>query len=172
MIRLAKLEDLDKIQNIYAHARLFMASTGNPNQWVNNYPSCEILQNDINKGHLHVCYDDQGIYGVFVFFVGVDETYGYIEGAWLNNEEYGVIHRVASSGAKKGMFTEVYEYVCKFIDNIRIDTHHDNLVMQNILNKHEFIAEHPYCVAWNQSIYFEHVFFWICFRNHYTFISR
>lgn len=22
----------------------------------------------------------------------------------------------------------------------------------------EFIAEHPYCVAWNQSIYFEHVF--------------
>ena len=91
MIRLATFEDLNKLLDIYAYARKFMASTGNPNQWINNYPSSDILIDDINKGHLHVCYDETGIYGVFVFFIGNDETYNYIEGAWLNNEDYGVI---------------------------------------------------------------------------------
>ena len=69
----------------------------------------------------------------------IDETYNYIKGAWLNNDDYGVIHRIASSGIKKGMFSEVFEYVTKISANIRIDTHHDNLVMQKVLNKHGFI---------------------------------
>ena len=139
MIRLASYDDLNQILDIYAFARSFMASTGNPNQWANNYPSIDILSNDIDKKQLYVCYDEDGIYGVFVFFVGIDETYNYIEGKWLNDELYGVIHRIASSGIKKGMFNEVFEYVCKFSLNIRIDTHHDNIVMQNVLNKHGFI---------------------------------
>lgn len=139
MIRLATKEDLNKLLDIYAYARKFMASTGNPNQWINNYPNRDILTNDINKGQLYVCCDELGVYGVFVFFLGIDETYNYIEGAWLNNESYGVIHRIASSGAKKGMFLEVFNYVKKFISNIRIDTHHDNVVMQKVLKKYGFI---------------------------------
>lgn len=139
MIRLATLEDLSIIKDIYAHARSFMASTGNPNQWGSSYPSEELLLEDISKNELYVCYDESGIYAVFVFFMHIDETYNYIEGAWLNNDDYGVIHRIASSGIKKGMFSEVYEYVTKFSANIRIDTHHDNLVMQKVLNKHGFI---------------------------------
>ncbi len=139
MIRLAKKEDLNIILDIYAYARSFMASTGNPNQWVNNYPSYDILVDDISKKQLYVCYDNDDIYGVFVFFKGIDETYNYIEGAWLNNYDYGVIHRIASSGGKKGIFNEVFNYVTSFIDNIRIDTHNDNLVMQGVLRKYGFV---------------------------------
>lgn len=139
MIRLANYDDLNKILDIYSYARKFMALTGNPNQWINNYPSIDILSNDLDKKQLYVCYDESGIYGVFVFFLGIDETYNYIEGKWLNDEPYGVIHRIASSGIKKGMFSEVFEYVTKFSANIRIDTHHDNLVMQKVLNKHGFM---------------------------------
>lgn len=139
MIRLAKKEDLNIILDIYAYARSFMASTGNPNQWVNNYPGIDILSSDIDNKQLYVCYDENGIYGVFVFFVGIDETYNYIEGGWLNNELYGVIHRIASNGAKKGMFLEVFNYIKKFTCNIRIDTHHDNVVMQKVLKKYGFI---------------------------------
>ena len=139
MIRLATLEDLSIIKDIYAHARSFMASTGNPNQWGSSYPSEELLLEDISKNELYVCYEQEGIYAVFVFFMHIDETYNYIKGAWLNNDDYGVIHRIASSGIKKGMFSEVFEYVTKFSANIRIDTHHDNLVMQQVLNKHGFI---------------------------------
>ena len=68
MIRLATLEDLSIIKDIYAHARSFMESTGNPNQWGSSYPSEELLLEDISKNELYVCYDESGIYGVFVFF--------------------------------------------------------------------------------------------------------
>lgn len=139
MIRLAKLEDLSIIKDIYAHARSFMASTGNPNQWGRSYPSEEFLIDDISKNELYVCYDEKEIYAVFVFFIHVDETYNYIKGAWLNNDDYGVIHRIASMGTKKSIFSEVLSYVTSFVDNIRIDTHRDNLVMQGVLNKHGFI---------------------------------
>ena len=139
MIRLATKEDLNIILDIYAYARSFMVSTGNPNQWINNYPSIELLSDDISKKELYVCCDDDGIYAVFVFFHHVDETYNYIEGAWLNNNDYGVIHRIASKGAKKGVFSEVFMYVNKLTNDIRIDTHSDNLVMQKVLSKHGFI---------------------------------
>ena len=129
MIRLATLEDLSIIKNIYAYARKFMVSTGNPNQWGNRYPSEELLIDDISKNELYVCYDEKEIYAVFVFFIHVDETYNYIEGKWLNNDDYGVIHRIASIGSKKGIFSEVFDYVTNFVDNIRIDTHRDNIVM-------------------------------------------
>lgn len=139
MIRLATKEDLNVILDIYSYARSFMASTNNPNQWNDNYPSIEILLDDISKNELYVCFDEDEIYAVFVFFNHVDETYNYIEGVWLNNESYGVIHRIASKGAKKGVFSEVFDYVNKFTNNIRIDTHNDNLVMQKVLSKHNFI---------------------------------
>lgn len=139
MIRLASYDDLNQILDIYAYARCFMASTGNPNQWVNNYPSIDILSSDIDKKQLYVCYDEDSIYGVFVFFIGIDETYNYIEGKWLNDESYGVIHRIASMGSKKGIFSEVLSYATNLVDNIRIDTHRDNLVMQGVLSKYGFI---------------------------------
>ena len=139
MIRIATIEDLESLNDIYAHARKFMAATGNPNQWINGYPSLDILRNDIDNNELYDCYNDKEIYGAFVFFMHIDDTYNYIEGAWLNNEEYGVIHRIASSGIKKGVFTEVYNFVTNKINNIRIDTHQDNIVMQNVLRKHGFI---------------------------------
>ena len=74
MIRLANYDDLYKILDIYSYARKFMALTGNPNQWINNYPSIDILSDDLDKKQLYVCYDESGIYGVFVFFLGIDET--------------------------------------------------------------------------------------------------
>jgi hypothetical protein len=136
MIRLATIDDLNKIMDIYNYARLFMAETGNPNQWINNYPSRELIISDIEKQELFICYDNEKIYGVFVFFMHIDETYNYIEGNWLNNEEYGVIHRIASAGCKKGVFSEAYEFIKNYVSNIRIDTHVDNIVMQNVLKKH------------------------------------
>ena len=63
MIRLAKKEDLNIILDIYAYARSFMASTGNPNQWINNYPGIDILSSDIDNKQLYVCYNDITVIG-------------------------------------------------------------------------------------------------------------
>ena len=53
-IRPATAHDLDALDGIYAHARRFMAQTGNPTQWGPNEPSREELAASINAGTLFV----------------------------------------------------------------------------------------------------------------------
>jgi hypothetical protein len=138
MIRLAEKKDLNTIQDIFNKAKIFMRNDGNMHQWNGNYPSDEILLNDISNNNLYVCYNDDLIYGVFYFYIGVDETYNYIEGSWPNNEEYGTIHRIASNGLRRGVFEEVLSFAKIKISNIRIDTHEDNKFMREKLNKNNF----------------------------------
>ena len=138
MIRLAEKKDLNIIQDIFNKAKIFMRNDGNMHQWNGNYPSDEILLNDIGNNNLYVCYSDDLIYGVFYFYIGVDETYNYIEGSWPNNEEYGTIHRIASNGLRRGVFEEVVEFAKSKISNIRIDTHEDNKFMREKLEKNNF----------------------------------
>lgn len=139
MIRLAEYQDMDQILNIYQLARDFMQKNGNRNQWANNHPPRNMLENDISHNNLYVCVHDYIIHGVFAFIIGEDSTYIYIEnGAWKNDEIYGTIHRIASDGVKKGIFTECIEYCKMLINNIRIDTHQDNLIMQHLIQKNGF----------------------------------
>ncbi len=138
-VRIANLNDIDDLLEIYSNARKFMAATGNPNQWINGYPSKDILESDISKHQLYVVEDKDGIQASFVFFIGEDPTYRIIEnGQWLNDDEYGVIHRIASRGLKKHMGDIVMNFCFSKISNIRIDTHSDNKVMQKFLKKHNF----------------------------------
>ena len=86
---------------------------------------------------------DGKIIGVFVYFKGNDPTYDKIDGKWLDDEEYGVIHRIASCG--KGVFSECVDWCLNQHHNIRIDTHKDNKIMQHLLSKHGF----SYCgIIW------------------------
>ena len=99
MIRLATKDDMSELQRIYASARAFMASKDNPTQWKNGYPSEEALLEEIAGDYLHVILDDDtgAIWGAFVLR-DYDPYYEYIEGAWLSDTPYGVLHKVASDG--------------------------------------------------------------------------
>ncbi|MDO4465753.1 MAG: N-acetyltransferase [Bacillota bacterium] len=137
-IRLAKMEDLEQILRVYSYAQDFMIEHGNPNQWGHIYPEKELLEKDIEEKQLYVMESDS-IHGVFVFILGEDPTYQYIEnGNWLNNEEYGTIHRIASDGKEHGILSTCLAYVSSLTKNIRIDTHHDNIVMQKAILKNGF----------------------------------
>lgn len=134
-VRNAVPADLTRIDEIYAFARDFMEKTGNPNQWGKTNPPHEWLVDDIEKKLLYVITDGQGIHGVFYFYIGEDPTYGDIEdGAWHSNEPYGTIHRIASDGSG-GILRTAVEFCADRIDQIRIDTHHDNIVMQKAVAK-------------------------------------
>jgi hypothetical protein len=136
-IRKARPEDLAEIEKIYALARQFMASTGNPTQWGVTHPPRQMLEEDIVLGQLYVL-EDSGIRAVFAYLEGEDPTYGYIEdGAWLSQEPYGTIHRVASDGSG-GRFSQILAYALSRSSHLRIDTYHDNRVMQHVLKKHGF----------------------------------
>ena len=64
-VRKAKSEDLAVIEKIYAYARGFMASTGNPNQWGTSHPPVDQLREDIRQGRLYTVCAGEEIHGVF-----------------------------------------------------------------------------------------------------------
>ena len=135
-VRNAQMADLPTLEDIYTHARRFMAQTGNPNQWGTKNPPTAQLKEDIGRQELYILEDETGIHGVFYFAMGEDPTYGEIfEGSWGSGEPYGTIHRIASDGSG-GIFTAALDYCKTRSGHIRIDTHHDNKIMQHVVEKH------------------------------------
>ena len=126
---------------IYKNAQLVMIESGNPNQWGTLYPSPELIREDILAGISYVIEEEtKEIYGVFVMMNGPDPIYQKIEkGAWLNKEPYVVIHRIASDRRVRGVVTTAVDYCKRNCNNIRIDTHFDNRVMQKQIERNGFV---------------------------------
>lgn len=138
-IRNAKCQDLSRILEIYAYARQFMADHGNPNQWGKTNPPRQMLEADIAQEKLYVVENGQRICGMFFFDIGEDPTYKVIyEGNWISNAPYGTIHRIASDGSG-GIFSACVEFCSKKCHHLRIDTHHDNRIMQRVVEKAGFL---------------------------------
>ena len=87
---------------------------------------------------------EEKILGAFYFALEEEITYrGIYDGKWMNEEPYGVIHRVASAGSGKGFAGACFAWCEKqclaaACRNLRIDTHEDNKVMQHVLEKNGF----------------------------------
>lgn len=139
MIRRANKEDIKFIMRIYEAAKKKMRADGNLHQWSDKYPDEETLINDIARNELYIAYDDEGIYGVFMLSYSGEETYEEIQGAWLNDEPYAVIHRIASLGNGKNLLKDAIDFTFEKTNNIRIDTHEDNNIMRTLLKKLGFI---------------------------------
>lgn len=139
IIRNAITDDLPRIMEIYAYAREYMAANGNPNQWGGtNWPPEDLIRSDISLGKSYVCEDAGKIVGVFFFDQGkdVESTYKVIEdGTWINDEPYGVIHRIASDGSIKGVGTFCFNWARGQCSHLRADTHPDNKPMQKLLSR-------------------------------------
>lgn len=138
MIRLAEMKDIECILMIFENARKYMREQNNPNQWNNGYPSNDLLVKDIEQKQLYVYEEKNEIHGVFMFLIGIDPTYAYIEGSWMSNATYGVIHRVASSGKVRGVMDIIVNYCYERIPHLRIDTHEDNIPMQKAVARNGF----------------------------------
>ena len=135
-IKKAAEKELDRILEIYAYARKFMAENGNATQWKDSYPPVELIKQDIGEGKCHVCVEGDKILGVFYFAGEDDPAYREIrDGHWLNEEPYAVVHRIASAEGTKGVASFCLNWALEQTGNIRIDTHEDNKPMQGLLKK-------------------------------------
>ena len=139
-IRRSVKEDLPRMMEIYAFARSFMAAHGNPDQWgPTNWPPEALIRQDIRRGKSCVCLNDDGrVIGTFFydFGPGIEPAYRRItDGSWSSDEPYGVVHRLAGDGSEKGIGTCCLEQAFSWCGHLRIDTHGDNIVMQNLLKK-------------------------------------
>ena len=139
-IRNTQAEELDSVMDVYARAREFMAAHGNPSQWgPTKWPPRDLVAHDIEEGKSHVCVAEDGrIAAVFFYDYGedIDPCYERIyDGAWLDDGPYGVVHRIASAGIVRGAGTACLEWALRQSGHLRIDTHGDNYVLQNLLRK-------------------------------------
>jgi len=136
-IQQATTADIEVILNIIHEARSIMRENGNTTQWTNGYPSRETILQDITNEHAFVCIADNEVVGYFCFMQGVnpDPNYTIIEGNWLNEKSYGVIHRLASGRTVRGIARIAFDFAFTKTNNVRVDTHHDNIPMQNFLKK-------------------------------------
>ena len=140
LIRKTTEKDIQSVMVIFGKAREIMRKSGNFKQWPVGYPSEKAVIADIKNNNSYVIENEKNtIIATFAFIIGPDPTYSYIEGGkWLNNDPYGTIHRIASSGECKGIMSLVLDFCSKFVSNIRIDTHEDNSIMRHLLVKNGF----------------------------------
>jgi len=138
VIRNAEPCDMPRMLELYANARKFMAESGNPDQWWGGYPPQSMLEEDIAKGRLYVCEEAEKLHAAFVLAMGDDPTYAEIDGAWKNEDPYGTLHRIASSGQKRGMMDVIVRWAFERTGNLRGDTHEKNLPMQKAFERNGF----------------------------------
>ncbi len=140
-IRKTASEDISTVMKIYDEGRKYMRLNGNHEQWAGGFPPQSLIEEDIKNGVSYVVIDkaSEEIICVFAFLEGPDITYAKIyNGAWPNDRPYHVIHRIAVSVHRKGVASFVYNECLKQSPVIRIDTHKDNIPMQNSLKKNGF----------------------------------
>lgn len=136
----AKFDDLLIIYSNLEKSISFMRSYGNFEQWNDEDDIKEGIVNDIKLGRYYVIKNDfDEIIGSFMFSLDAEPTYKQIDGKWLNDDKYGVIHRIMSSHNEKGILSYALDYCFSIIDNIRIDTHVDNKPMRHLLEKNGFV---------------------------------
>ena len=137
-IRRAIEQDVPQILQIYAQARDFMHRSGNPTQWVDGYPGLADVEQDLAQGSLFVCTNNQQVLAAFFCTSGPDPTYEYIDGAWLNDEPYVVVHRIAAKEGS-GAGRRCIAWACRQSSNVHIDTHEDNAPMRHVLTSLGFV---------------------------------
>ena len=134
-IRLATALDADRIFAIYEYARAYMKAHGNPHQWGDERPEKSITKDDIKNQRCYVMEDEGHIFACFVFTIEFEKEY---EAICPSKVEYGVIHRVASDGSKRGIVELIVDFAKGKANLIRIDTHEDNKTMQNCIERQNF----------------------------------
>ena len=134
--RKSSLADIPRLLELADEARSTMRASGNMHQWVNGYPSQKAFEADVAHDCSYVMEEDGVPIATFAFLPGPEPTYASIyHGAWLNDAPYYVIHRIASTASSRGVLRHILDYCFTVTDNIRIDTHRDNVIMRHLLAK-------------------------------------
>ena len=130
--RRATMDDLPVMLKIYQHARELMAANGNPTQWGNTFPREEVILDDIRQQRTMLLVDEadgkERVLAQFALCTGEDPTYAHIDGAWLDDDSYVTIHRIASSGIVKGAAKDCINWCIEHYGNVRAELEKDGAV--------------------------------------------
>lgn len=117
-------------------------------QWQDGYPNLSTVENDVEKQQNYVLTQNGKVIATAAVIFNYEPTYDEIDGKWLTNEDFYVVHRVGVSDevAGKGIATQLFQMIEEFakengVFSIKIDTNFDNLAMLRILEK----LDYTYC---------------------------
>ncbi|MCR4614196.1 MAG: acetyltransferase [Bacteroidaceae bacterium] len=133
--------DMEAVLSVFEAARQTMAASGNTTQWRNGYPSEASVLSDIEMDGSFVIVDNGQVVAYFAFLPSPEPTYSKIyDGQWTDDTKaYHVIHRIASFPQVHGIFKSIMDFCFSHEDNIRVDTHKDNRIMQHNIEKAGFV---------------------------------
>ena len=142
--RIANENDMEQIMEIVENAKSYMKEN-KINQWSENYPNEDVFLTDLKENRLYVAEINGKVVGMAVLVLDRDEDYKNIDGKWLIDGKYGVIHRIAvnpdykSQNVAKNLL-DFFENKLKELnyDSIRVDTHKDNKSMLRFIQKNGF----------------------------------
>jgi len=141
IFRKATSSDLSQIWAILQQAILRRKADGSE-QWQDGYPNLVVIQNDIDKDAGFVLIDGNTIIGYCAVLVNDEPAYAKIEGKWLTQGDFVVVHRLAVSEhyLGKGYAKKILEWIEEFaisinIYSIKADTNFDNHAMLKIFEK-------------------------------------
>ena len=139
--RKAENPDILYIWDILQQAIIRRKNDGS-NQWQDGYPNLDVVKNDIKKSYGYVLNEGKTIIGYCAIIINDEPEYEKIEGKWLTNSEFVVVHRIAISEnyLGKGLSKKIIECIEYFarkrnIHSIKVDTNHDNIAMMKIFDK-------------------------------------
>lgn len=138
-LRPATAADLPAIWTIIQYA-IEQRRLDGSRQWQDGYPNQQSIAADLDTGYAYVVEDHGAILLYAAVIFDREPAYDAIEGAWLTNGPYLVLHRVAASEQAKGKgiateFFRMAEELCRErgVPSIKVDTNFDNQPMLRIL---------------------------------------
>lgn len=162
-LRKAEIEDRDRIWNILQQAIERRRQDGST-QWQNGYPNLDTVESDIAKSFGYVMTIDGEIAVYAALIINDEPAYSTIEGAWLSDGEFVVVHRVAvdEKFAGQGMVKKLFDHIEEFtksngIQSVKVDTNFDNTAMLKILEGKGYSYCGEVCLAGGMRKAFEKI---------------
>ena len=147
ILRKANLTELPLIWSIIQQAIEQRKQDGSK-QWQNGYPNELVIEQDIANSQAFVLIENQKIIAYSALIFGIEPAYTEIEGDWLTDDDYAIVHRVAVADSAKGkgiatLLFKMIENLCikNKVYSIKVDTNYDNVPMLKILEN----LNYTYC---------------------------
>ncbi|MBQ0148174.1 MAG: GNAT family N-acetyltransferase [Flavobacteriaceae bacterium] len=140
--RNATINDIDIIWKLLEQGIQKRKKEGS-NQWQDGYPNKDVVRNDIENNYGFIIENDKNtILGYIAAIEEIEPAYEIIEGNWLTNDKYIVLHRlvVDTINPIKGLATWIMHNIEQLIldreiYSIKVDTNFDNIGMLRIFDK-------------------------------------
>jgi GNAT superfamily N-acetyltransferase len=143
--RKAELSEIARIWAILKDAIARRKQDGST-QWQDGYPNPEIIQKDIEKGQGFILVSGETIIGYCAILINDEPAYNAIEGKWITDTDFVVVHRVAidSNNLGKGYAKMIMKHIENFAINntiysVKADTNFDNIAMINIFENSGYV---------------------------------